>query len=234
LPRRIKAGFKLMQEAEANDTLRPLLRAGRFRDGLMLVLQSLVALRLYNLANIRIGEQLVETSEGYWLRFEAGEMKGRRPFEIPVPIDLNSYVARYLSFWRQVLLQGGATEALWLTQAGRAMQTYSVHGRMTKLTLRLFGKRMPTHLFRHGLASHIADVDPDHVRMAMPLLHHRQFRTTDGYIVKAGSLKASRSQNAHLRELRKELEQSCRQSDIIIATGDHARRGNSKRPRTRT
>ena len=109
LPRRVKAGFKLMHEAESNDQLRPLLRAGRFRDGLMLVLQSLVALRLYNLTNTRIGEELVEASDAYWLRFGKPDMKGRRPFEIPVPVDLNPHVTRYLSFWRPLLLQGRAT-----------------------------------------------------------------------------------------------------------------------------
>lgn len=90
---------------------------------------------------------------------------------------------------------------------------------------------MPTHLFRHGLASCIADVDPDRVRMAMLSRHHRQFSTTEGFMVKAGSLKASRTQNAHLRKLRGELAQSCRQRDII-GNGDRARRGGSKRPRT--
>jgi integrase/recombinase XerD len=204
LPRRVRAGYKLMKQAD-DGTAPPHLRAGRYRDGLMLVLQSHRALRLTNLTLIRVGKQLVRMSEGYWLRFEAKEMKARRPFELPVPEELNACIERYLTVWRPPLLKGGTTDALWLTKAGRPMRTYSVHSRVTKLTKRLFGKVMSTHLFRHGLGSHVAETDPEHVRMITPLLSQKQFSTTDRYYIKAQSLKASRAQNTHLQELRSEL-----------------------------
>jgi integrase len=167
------------------------LRAGRYRDGLMLVLQSHRGLRLTNLTLIRIGKQLVPTSEGYWLRFEAKEMKARRPFEVPVPQELNACIDHYLTVWRPVLLKGGTTDALWLMQAGRPMRSYSVHSRMTKLTKRLFGKVMSTHLFRHGLGSHVAETDPEHVRIVTPLLSQKQFSTTDRYYIKAQQVTCS-------------------------------------------
>ena len=120
LRRRIKAGHALMREAETVDRLPPLLRAGRFRDGLMLVLQSQRAFRLANLTMIRIGNHLIRQSDGYWLQFEAAEMKARRPFETPAPAELTEAIDRYLQHWRPLLLQDGTTDALWLTQAGRA------------------------------------------------------------------------------------------------------------------
>ena len=221
LPRRVKAGYKLMQEADSDESLGLLLRAGRYRDGLMLALQSYRGLRLANLTMIRVNKHLVQTSEGYWLSFGAAEMKARRIFEVPVPVELNPRIDRYLSVWRPVLLQGVATDALWLTRSGRPMRTYSVHGRITKLTKRLFGKTMSTHLFRHGLASHVAETDPEHVRIATPLLSQRQFSTTERYYIKAQSLMASRAQNAHLRELREALSIRGAEAPVI---GDINRR----------
>jgi integrase len=231
LRRRIKAGYALMRKAETNELLLPMLRAGRFRDGLMLVLQSQRALRLANLTMIRIGKHLIRMSDGYWLQFEAAEMKARRPFETPAPAELTETIDRYLGHWRPLLLRGGTTDALWLTQAGRAMQSYSVASRMTKLTRRLFDKTMSTHKFRHGLASHIADEMPDQVLMAVPMLGHKQFATTNRYIVKAHSLKASRRQNVHLKELRRELAEQLRNDPDLRASG-HGRMKRSRAKRT--
>jgi hypothetical protein len=52
----------------------------------------------------------------------------------------------------------------------------------------------------------VAETDPEHVRIVTPLLSQKQFSTTDRYYIKAQSLKASRAQNAHLRELRLQLQ----------------------------
>jgi site-specific recombinase XerD len=134
--------------------------------------------------------------------FPAGAMKAPRPFEVPVPAKLKSYMDRYLAEIRPLLLQGNASTALWITQYGKPMTAGAVYARLVKVTLRLFGKAMSPHMFRHALATSIAIEDPAHVRMAMPMLHHSTFSTTDRYYNQAQSIQASRGWNDFLDHLR--------------------------------
>ena len=63
---------------------------------------------------------------------------------------------------------------------------------------------MSTHLFRHALATHIAINDPASVHMAMAILGHGSFATTDRYYIMAQGLEASRAQGRMIDELRAE------------------------------
>ena len=51
--------------------------------------------------------------------------------------------------------------------------------RIRQTTARYLGSAMWPHLFRDCLATHIAVTDPEHVRIATPLLGHRTGRTTE-------------------------------------------------------
>ena len=63
---------------------------------------------------------------------------------------------------------------------------------------------MSTHLFRHALATHIAINDPASVHMAMAILDHGSFATTDRYYIMAQGLEASRAHGRMIDELRAE------------------------------
>ena len=197
------AGIKLMDDAHKADKLLPLLRASRYRDGLMLALQSARPLRLKNLAALDVDKHLNRVGDTYVLVFEAGEMTNRSAFEIALPAELAPRIDAYLSMYRPTLLRGNKSSALWITKQGRAMRTFSVHQRVTRLTRRLFGTAMSVHRFRHSLATGIAIERPEQVRMAMPLLGHRQFSTTDRYYIAGQSLAASRAQNSLIEDLKR-------------------------------
>ncbi len=208
------AGIQLMRQAERDTGLPPLLRASRFRDGLMLAFQAARPLRLKNLSSLAFGRHLARTSERYVFHFEAAEMKNRRPLEFPLPDGLACWFDRYLERHRPILLQGHSSDAVWITKQGRPMRPFSVHARITKVTKRLFGKPMSTHLFRHALATSIAIEDPEHVRMATALLGHRQLNTTDRYYNMAQALQSSRAHASLIANLRRELKSV--QSDRTI------------------
>jgi len=187
-----RAGLKLMDEAEKSPSLPSILRATRFRDGLMLALQAARPLRSKNLSTIEIGRHLVRHSGGYALRFERFETKNRKVLELSVPDALTVRIDRFIENYRPLLLRDRNCKALWITKEGDPMRSFSVYHRFEDLTLRLFGKRICPHMFRHGLATGIAIDDPEHVRMAADLLGHTTFATTDAHYVMARQLEASR------------------------------------------
>jgi site-specific recombinase XerD len=188
---------------KAGDAGRTIWRATRYRDGLMLALQAARAFRTKNLTGMTAGGTLMRVGDGYMIVFPAEAMKGRRPFEVPVPARLTPYIDRYLTEIRPMLLQGKTSDALWITQYGEPMVPKAIYDRLVKVTLRLFGKAMSPHMFRHALATSIAIEDPAHVRMAMSMLHHSTFSTTDPTYFQAGSIQASRRWNDHLHRLRR-------------------------------
>lgn len=187
-----RAGRKLMHDADKAPHLDPKLRAVRFRDGLMLALQAARALRRKNFAQIEVGRHLVRQIDGYLLRFEASEMKNRRPFEIPVPDELTGDIDRYIEQHRPVLASGRDSTALWLAWDGKAMTINSVAARFDKISARHLGKRMGLHLSRHGLATGLACEDPENVRMGAAMLSHASFATTEGSYIVARQIDASR------------------------------------------
>jgi integrase len=65
------------------------------------------------------------------------------------------------------------------------------------------GQAINPHLFRDCAATSIAIDDPDHVRIASPLLGHRAISTTENYYNQVRSVEASRLMQNLLLSLRR-------------------------------
>ena len=65
-----------------------------------------------------------------------------------------------------------------------------------------FGFPVNPHLIRDIAATTLADVDPEHVRIAAPLLGNRNFGTTERYYLHANMMKATRRYQKELLRLR--------------------------------
>ena len=127
-------GLALMTAAEREPPARPLQDSVHYRDGLMLALAAGTLLRRGNLAGLRIGVTLLETSEGYVLDIPAEEVKNRQPIEGPLPASLTPYLTRYLEHHRPRLLQGNRSDKLWISTEGRPMKVHQVGQRIARLS----------------------------------------------------------------------------------------------------
>ena len=92
---RVIASHKLLDaaleylHAALNDTHRTSkARAVAVRDGLMVALLACRPMRISNFASLRIGYHLKAVDGGYHIEIPGGETKRGRPFETPVPDDL--------------------------------------------------------------------------------------------------------------------------------------------------
>lgn len=203
-------GLALMEEAEAAEGQNPVLRAVRFRDGLMIALLAARPLRVSNLVSIRLGQHLIRQGAGRALAFEAHEMKNRRPFEVPFPRKLKTALDTYLLTRRPVLLKDQETDYLWITRFGRPMNSKAAYVRVTEVTLRALGTPLNPHLFRDCCATSVALEDPENVRIITSILGHSSLSTAEKHYNQARSTEAGRIYQDVVTAIRRETRKANR------------------------
>jgi integrase/recombinase XerD len=174
------------------------------RDGLLIALLSLVPLRRRNIAGLRIGRNIIDVNGTWLIALDANETKTHAPLEIGWPEALAEPLATYLTIHRPHLTShlGRRSKpidgALWVSSDASPMTEMAIYHRVRKHTQEAFGAAINPHLFRDAAATTLAIVDPEHVRVAAPLLGHRTFTTTERYYQQAKSFEAHRQYIAAL------------------------------------
>ena len=199
-------GFALMEAAAGQSTARK--RALDYRDGLMIALLSLCQLRRRNFVALTLGETVRQIHGEWSIMISSDQAKCHAPLEYLWPKDLLAPLACYLAVHRPVLAgrtHKGARKVeneLWVSEAGSALKEDAWYWVITTRTKKAFGKSINPHLFRDAAATSLAIFDPEHVRLAAPLLGHGSLSTTEKYYQQAQSLEASRHLGIALMSLR--------------------------------
>jgi integrase len=189
-------GLELIDRAKLASGL---LAAMLHRDGLMISLLALIPLRRRNMAGLRLHKNLIE-SDGLWIiSFDASETKTHAVLEMCWPDELLAPLNTYLDLHRPFLasLPGRWSKSvdnfLWVSSDGSPMTQIAIYDRIRKHTTEAFGVAINPHLFRDAAAKTLAITDPEHVRIAAPLLGHRTFVTTERHYQQAKTLEAHRA-----------------------------------------
>lgn len=186
-------GFELMGQAQHVQGLEA---AILFRDGLIIAFLALVPLRRRNLADFKLGRNLIDLSQNLLVVFEESETKTHTALEIEWPECLIEQLEEYLLIYRPILeARDGrwhkpADDALWVSKDGSPMTEIAIYDRVRVRTKDKFGTAINPHLFRDAAATTMAIADPAHVRLAAPLLGHRTFSTTEKYYQQAKTYEA--------------------------------------------
>lgn len=185
----------LMTEADHGRFRLPVERAALYRDGLMIGLQVLRALRLKNLGEILVGKHLVERDTHWRLEFSPDEMKAKQAFACSWPETLEDPLRRYLGHYRPLLMTGGARtrraiHELWVGQGGVAMGEDAIAYRFRIRTTEEFGRPIHTHAFRHTASTTMADDDPDGATAFSAALAHSGPATSEKYYNRAKAVRA--------------------------------------------
>jgi len=198
----VQLGLDLMEAAD-NDRFRTIFeRAVLYRDGLTLAALIHRPLRIKNFASITLGRNLQRRGEAWWLAFEPEEMKAKRPLECPWPDELQEHLERYLDVHRMVLLDGSASNALWVAKGGAGMTSMVLGHRITKRTEDEFGAAINPHTFRHIAATTIATDDPENITGVAGVLGHATLETSEKHYNKAKMIDAVRRYQVTLRAAR--------------------------------
>jgi integrase/recombinase XerD len=192
----LRLGLSLLEEATMAAGLEA---AILHRDGLMIALLALVPLRRRNFASLRLERNLVEISGSWLISLDARETKTHTPLELLWPGELVGPLRTYLNVHRPLLSAMSRRwakridNALWVSSHGSPMTEMAIYDRIRAHTQKAFGRAINPHLFRDAAATTLAIADPEHVRVAAPLLGHRTFMTTERYYQQAQAFDAHRA-----------------------------------------
>jgi integrase/recombinase XerD len=189
----LELGLELMTQARNINGRKA---AVLFRDGLIIAFLALVPVRRRNLADFKMGRNLIDRSQTLLIIFDESETKTHAPIEVEWPECLIDPLEEYLTTHRPLLESKHgrwykpADDFLWLSQDGSPLTQMAIYDRIRERTRVKFGNALNPHLFRDAAATTMAIADPAHVRLAAPLLGHRTFSTTEKYYQQAKTYEA--------------------------------------------
>jgi integrase/recombinase XerD len=185
----------LMRAAELPDRA-PLKSAVEFRDGLILALLIHRPVRVKNLASIELDRHLQRSGKLFRLCFTGAEMKSGRPYSCDTtPVDRQ--IHRYLARFRPVLAartDGRSTsDSLWLSSRGGPLTKGGVTLVVRRRSLQRFGVSMGPHLFRHIIATTVAERAPGQIGHVPAILGHQSYDASERNYVHARAAEAVRA-----------------------------------------
>ncbi|MEM7213035.1 MAG: tyrosine-type recombinase/integrase [Pseudomonadota bacterium] len=177
--------------------------ATRYRDGLMVAMLALTALRITNFRDLEIGRSFLIHASGFDIALSADETKNHRALEREVPARLINPILRYLDIYRPVLLAKSATPHafLWVNDWGNRYTYSNLSARFRRLTKQLLGIAIPPHYVRDSAATTIARLAPSKSRGIAGALGHATLKTSERYYNQARCLDASRSYTPFIEDL---------------------------------
>ena len=210
-------GLDLMDQANTCSTKR--LASISYRDGLLCALLALRPLRRKNLAALALDGTVVRAGADWMIVLPGDDdddatdrekTKTGAPIEMPWPEILVERLETYLEVYRPVLCEmtgrwtATVGNALWVSSNGSPMTEQAVYDRIVNRTKTAFGRSINPHLFRDCAATTLAVEDPDHVRIAAPVLGHQGFATTERSYIQANMVAAVLRLQQSVRDLRRQ------------------------------
>jgi integrase len=170
--------LKELQYVDRQLHWKPHRRASRFRNALLIAIETALPMRLRNLAEIELDKHLVRNAGRWTLSFPADEMKAKRAAEWPLPEALACYLERYIAVHRKILLKGRRHTRLWISHDAQPFKPYNLLQRLTRSSKRILGRPLTTRLFRHSAATALAEKSLNGTMIATAVLAHGSPATT--------------------------------------------------------
>jgi integrase len=190
-------GIELMDTAIAKaDDSTELLKetAMQYRDGLLIALLSVLALRRRTVTALKSGVQLLRSGNLRTLEIPPEDVKGKRALDFTLSLRLSECVDLYLRKFRPRLPGAIRHDGLWPSNKGGPMSANAIYATVRKRTESAFGFRVNPHRFRHAAGTLWSIEDPENVRGVKDLLGHVSFdKTTETYYVASQSRIAGRA-----------------------------------------
>jgi integrase/recombinase XerD len=205
-------GLDLMERAETGAFERDLWRACTYRDGIVVVILAMRAIRRSNLAGMRLGLNLIKIGDCYHLSFEGSETKNHRDYERPLHASLTPYIDRYLTHYRRILLGSREDDHVWISWRNIPMSDASLYGKIIQHTAAAFGLSLSPHLFRDAATTTLGEEDPELVWLSMSLLHHSDPRIAQKHYNHARDSVAVRQHQGMVLEQRRKMRLAARRS----------------------
>lgn len=180
-------------------------RMRRLRDGTMLAVLALMPIRRRAFVGLEIGVSVLPGKAGIEIALSAAMTKTDTPWSAMVPDPVDDLLLRYLSEARPFLFNRGPRDhvRLWVADTGLPIGYSYMGRRISELTERMTGVRVPPHFFRDAAATTLARESSSASRLAAPVLGHTNIRMAEQHYNHARSIEAGSTYAASLDHLRR-------------------------------
>jgi hypothetical protein len=149
-----------------------------FQDGLVMLLLSYRPVRRRNLAETRLGVNLVVDQAFRSGRLLYESTKAGNRYEAVLPDKVLPWLRRFIEVYRPILAGPGVTDEAWLSREGGPLSASQLQRRIRRATQQELGKPISLHLFRDCLATTVSEIAPERIEDAARILGHREVRNT--------------------------------------------------------
>jgi integrase len=168
--------------------------AMQHRDGLLIALLAVTAVRRRTVTALRTGCQLVRSGNSWGLEIPPEDVKGKRALEFSLSAGLSSRIDLYFKEFRRRIPGAERHTGLWPSNKGRPMSSNAIYDTVCKRTQKAFGFRVNLHRFRHAAGTLWSIEDPENIRGTKDLLGHASYdKTTEAHYVMGQSRIAGRA-----------------------------------------
>ena len=168
--------------------------AMQYRDGLLIALLAVIAVRRRTVTALRTGCQLVRSGNSWGLEIPPEDVKGKRALEFSLSAGLSSRIDLYFKEFRRRIPGAERHTGLWPSNKGRPMSSNAIYDTVCKRTQKAFGFRVNLHRFRHAAGTLWSIEDPENIRGTKDLLGHASYdKTTEAHYVMGQSRIAGRA-----------------------------------------
>ena len=191
-----RLGLDLMDEADEevkNTGIVSKRCAFQYRDGLIILLLSLIPLRRRTLTTLRVGNHLIRSGSIWALDIPAEDTKTAQPLEFVLCGTLSSRIDLYLNKFRPRIPNAENHDGLWVSNKGNPMDDGTIYDVVQRRTRKALGFGVNLHRFRHAALTFWSIHDPKSIRAGKDLLGQRSFGTTEKFYIMAQTRIAGRA-----------------------------------------
>jgi integrase len=166
----------------------------QYRDGLLIALLAVFALRRRTVTALKSGVQLFRSGNVWALAIPPEDVKGKRALDFTLSLRLSERVDLYFNKFRPRLPGASRHDGLWPSNKGGPMSGNAIYDTVCKRTETAFGYRVNLHQFRHAAGTLWSIEDPENIRGLKDLLGHASFdKTTETHYIISRSRIAGRA-----------------------------------------
>jgi integrase/recombinase XerD len=177
----------------------------QYRDGLLLVLESLWPMRRRSLAALTVSDHFEFDDAGVNILLHPNDTKAKRAESHGVPEQLVPYIMHYLKEIRPVLLGRREHDGFWVSYRGSPLVAGRLYDIVRARVSAQFGKAMALHDFRRAMATFLAMESPEKIGLIPGVLQHASPEPNERHYNLARSTKAGQRFAAHLAKERERL-----------------------------
>ena len=172
----------------------------RYRDGVIISFAVSTAIRRRNLAELEIGRHILVGENTVRLLLE-DSVKNHEVIDVPLSETVATYLRRYLTRYRPLLLAGGDDcRAVWIGREGGPMDYAGFYNVFDRMGRRLIGRPISVHSTRHALATGLMEANPAGIELAAAALAHRGTSSVNRTYDRSDSGSANRTWRQLLRQ----------------------------------